>query len=233
MMKRKLLVPMVALLLSVGMIGVGFAAWMISNVDEHTDNYGDFIVHTVENNSITLTIDMTDNKINFGPKENASGDWLTFNGDAVEDLSATLRFKINEWESLNQKKITVNVHDFKIINAPNFGGMDANGVSDGQYITLPEDQEITIEPAGTDNWTIKVGTQVLSGAVFEKQNDGVYFMIPLNFGWGSQVEGENPITYYKEMENNPVNRGKAADFLSEIHDLNGAKYQFTVTAKVG
>jgi len=229
MMKRKLLVPMVALLLSVGMIGVGFATWMISNEDKHTENKGDFIVHDVVNNSITLTIDMSDDDINFGPAtKTASGDWLSFDGTAAEDLSATLKLTVNEWKedkgNLKTKTIKINVKDFAIVGADGFAGKN-----NSEYITLPADQEITIEPSG-NTWAITVGNQPLTGAGIDGEKGEI--TIPLNFGWGSKVNG-NPINHFNALENNEENRGKANDFLAEIYKLQGVKYQFTVTAKVG
>lgn len=227
MMKRKMLIPMIALLLSVGMIGVGFATWMISNEDVKTDNKGDFKVHKVENNSITMTIDMSDDDINFGPAtKTASGNWLSFNGDAAEDLSATLKITVNEWATLKTKTINLEVKDFAILNADTFAGK-----GNSQYIKLPENQSITVAPSG-NTWTVKVGDKDLAGASVDGTNGII--TIPLNFAWGTMMgdPAVNPINYFNNLPNNAGNRKDAEDFLTEIYKLNGAQYQFTVAATV-
>lgn len=223
MMKRKLIAPLVALLLCVGMVSVGFAAWVITNEATETVDSGDFTVYKVENNSITIGVTFTDNTITFGSAtKTASGNWLTLNDGAAEDLTATVVVKINEWDALKTKTINLQLKDFAVTNAGDF-------TVDG-HIVLPATQNITVtENAQKNGWDVKVGGAVLQGASVNGSTGEI--TLPINFGW-DLPEGQNPINYFNGLENTPENRKKAADYLGEIYKLLNAKYTFTIVASV-
>ena len=224
MMKRKLIAPMVALLLCVGMVSVGFAAWVITNEATEPINSGDFTVYPVENNSITIGVEFTDNTITFGSAtKTVSGNWLTLNDGAAEDLSASVVITINEWATLKTKTINLQLKDFAVTNA---GDFTAAG-----HIVLPADQNITVtQNAQQNGWDVKVGGSVLAGASVDGATGKV--TLPINFGW-DLPDGKNPINHFNAMDNTPENRQAANDFLVEIYKLQNAKYEFTIVASVG
>ena len=228
MMKRKLLVPMVALLLSVGMIGVGFATWMISNEDIQQITGDDLIVaYPVEDNSITLkNVQILDGKIEFGPSTREAGtdddvanDWLTFKESGTEDLNASIQFQIDNWSTLKQKNIVIKLSGFEIVGAEGFDGV-------GTHIKLPAEKTITI------------ASGVAPEGVTTVDGETGVFKISFDFKWGADVNEENPINYFNNLGsttqtgNTPGNRELAANFLNKIEELNGAKYKVTISAKV-
>lgn len=230
MMKRKFLIPMVALLLCVGMCSVGFAAWVITT--KTTDNAsGQFTVYDVQNKSVTFTsaVDATD-KIVFGEAAfdtnmGTNYGWLTLEEDSAEDLTATLKITITNWSELSGQKVRFNISEV----SPSVTIADT-------YVVTPAAQSITFT----------VGNNVTglpNGVILDTSNSSaVVLSVPLNFAWGSQfvptgkTVAVNPITYFNMIDVSQTANASyittAQTALGEIYKLNEANYSVTVTAQV-
>ena len=97
MKKSKLITMAVAFLLTIGMIGAGFAAWVISAPTQESVQ-GTVSVDTVVDKRIKLSTPVTTNAgIAFGAPNNttaASNAWLTWDSSAVkEDVVSDISFK--------------------------------------------------------------------------------------------------------------------------------------------
>ena len=231
MMKRKWMAPMVALLLCVGMIGVGFATWVITSTDHQSTN-GQFEVYGVESRAIRITPSMSDSTIKFGGNDAnsaTSGKWFSFTAGAVEDLSATLKIVINNWNEL--KGQTGNAITLTLT-----GGVVLNDSSFEPYINTPDEGTITISHNGT-KWVVagSVGADAGWGTpTFDEVNGEVF--LQLNFKWGQEAfGGMNPLAYYNQTGKSYDTDGAAAlEAMEKLEELNGIEgaYSITVDASV-
>lgn len=202
MMKKKWMAPVLALLLCVSMVGIGFAAWIITAPAEESAN-GQFEVYDVTDNSIDMTVSMTDNTVKFGSKTfttdpkgtpaDASDDvtnhnWLSLSdADSVEDLSATMTIKINNYSALSAKKIQITLSSVQIKKAEvNVTEQYAN------YITVPVAHTITLENGAVDTTSQGLGITF----------SGDTITVPLTFAWGSYFDGTNPNQYFNQVAAN-------------------------------
>ncbi|MBQ3014950.1 MAG: hypothetical protein IJD75_07450 [Clostridia bacterium] len=235
MMKRKILIPVLAVMLCVGMIGVGFAAWVIaatSTTEAKDDSM--FVAYAVDNRTVTYSYEFTDGEVNFGSKtfDTSKGatnyNWLTLKDDESnaeltnnEDLYAELTITITNWgdneNKLASETITFNLTAFKILNKS-----DEDVTSDyvGTYITMPTVNTITIDEGTLDD------ASVAAGITF---NNGV-LVIPLNFGWGSAFNNVNPNQYYNSQASTSSLISQADAALSALAAVNEFKFQVTISA---
>ena len=101
-MKSKLTITVASILSVLVLVGVGFAAWVISNPDVNKEAESSITAETVSDKSYTLEATFaTGEKIVFGAPEtmNTPNAWLTADGTAREDLTATLTLtlKYKDW----------------------------------------------------------------------------------------------------------------------------------------
>ena len=254
MMKKKWMAPILALLLCVSMVGIGFAAWIITTPTDATAN-GQFQVYTVENNSVLMSAQVSEiAKITFGsPKSPATTTyhWLSLVDGAVENLSTTLTVTITNWATINQasrsETITLTISDFKI--QKNVGTTEAADWQDQtladytDYVTFPLSQSKTI--------TIKDGV-VTSGSVEGMSFDATsgQLTFPLTFGWGQMFNSQNPMDYFNTKaagavaNDHPLYESAeltdmtwmevAQNALAKVSELNGdtVRYAMTVSADI-
>ena len=213
-MKKKWMAPLLALLLCVSMVGIGFAAWIITTPTA-VEGHGQFQVYTVENNSVSMNATVDSNAtITFGsPKTPATTaySWLSLVDGAVENLSTTLTVTITNWEAINQatrkETITLTVSDFKIQKKVEVDGSVSwqdQAISDyTDYVVFPLAQSMQIV---IEDGVIKSGAT--SGMNFDATS-GV-LTVPLTFAWGQMFNGQNPMNYFNT---------KAASAVAEEHPL--------------
>ncbi len=253
-MKKKWMAPVLALMLCVSMVGIGFAAWIITTPTNAAAN-GQFLVYTVENNSVLMSAQVDENaKITFGsPKSPATTTyhWLSLVDGAVENLSTKLTVTITNWATINQasrsETITLTISDFKI--QKNVGTTEAADWQDQtladytDYVTFPLSQSKTI--------TIKDGV-VTSGSVEGMSFDATsgQLTFPLTFGWGQMFNSQNPMDYFNTKAagavatDHPLYESAeltdmtwmeiAESALTKVSELNGSdvRYAFTVAADI-
>ena len=243
MMKRKWIAPMVALLLCVSMIGVGFAAWVITSQDE-TSSVGKFIVHEVKNKTIDISSTLTDANIDFGAAQKAAGvngTWLSFENNAVtEDLAITLAITITNWNTITadtDNKVTLSIGEGDkavVITETDFTNADALGKA---YITAPTNGEVKI---GYADGAWKVTSQPATDAGWKSvaladNGDGTATVtITLNFAWGAAFGNKNPINYYNNGTYEELGE-HAATALAELKNLETTEdsaYRITILASV-
>ena len=240
MKKGKLITMAVSFLLTVGIVGAGFASWVIS-ADVVKETTGTVSVDTVVDKRIDFTVlDTSEKEIYFGKPtaENTktfAKPWFTNDADKTEDLVMTLNFKINNLESLRD---THHVEEIKIkveIDKTQFG--DAVN-----YIDVPEQTFVT----GSD----------ASGIIKLTAGMSANFSATLTFGWTTEwmttwEEGEtnkssaNPYNYFNSQDANKVITGtetyadRAKTAMEKIYELNttlvsGLKIKVTASVeKIG
>ncbi len=202
MMKRrtKITILVAALVVSVALLNVGFAAWVLSNnsVGYHEGNIS---VEAVADKSITLKVDESVDSIHFGkPKDIAPNTWLApLSG--TEDENLTTKIKITA---------SKNIPDINVYFSATKSGDESNNYSRAvelNLITLPT-YTVLDESGETSHYFEIVPTDsfglTLQRTEYERPTDPedplgqelftVYLNIELK--WGSHFGGVNPYTYY-------------------------------------
>ncbi len=245
MMKKKWMMPVLALLLCVSMVGVGYAAWIIIAPSEPVNADGQFQVYTVENNSVQMTATVAANdKITFGspatPTFTGENPWLQLIGGANEDLSATLTVEITNWEQINQasrtETITLTISDFQILKDD-----VAQQLSNySNYVTFPLAQTATIV---IEDGVITSGSG--NGINFDASTGKLTYT--LNFGWGQMFNSVNPYDYFNtKTANVAVDNSHplyndvqgqtwmelAEASLDKVSELDAVQYALTVAADI-
>ena len=231
MKKGKLITMAVSFLLTVGIVGAGFAAWVIS-ADVVKETTGTVSVDTVVDKRIDFTVlDTSDTEIYFGKPtaENTktfAKPWFTNDADKTEDLVMTLNFSIN---NLPQLRDTHHVEEIKIkveIEKEQFG--DAV-----DYIIVPEETFIT----GSD-----------ASGIIKLASAPTEFKAVLTFNWTADwttnwdnKTSTNPYNYFNGFDANAIISGsnetyadRAKSVMETIAELNDTltSLKIKVTASV-
>ena len=226
MTKRRFIAPLVVLFLCIGLVSVGFAAWVITTGSEDTFSEGQFTVYKVENKSIQISTALgTDNTVNFGASAKdsaATNSWLTFTEGTPEDLTFSLEISITNWEQLKGGNSSISLDVGALaINVSEF--------NNNNYITTPAAGTISITKANGSWSHTKPNATGWTDVVFDSTTGKV--TISYKFGWGSEFGNENPITYYNRQAYTVSLAEKASTALGEIFELNGKTNAYSITVK--
>lgn len=233
MMKRKILIPVLAVMLCVGMIGVGFAAWVIATqTTANIENGTQFTAYPVTNKSVqfgTLYFDNAD--VTFGATATKyDPQWITLEEGATEDMKAVLVIPIKNWSDVNAEGKTVTLKLTMLIN----DNEATTNIYKDKYVKLPAKQ---IE--------IKDGVLQGSDAEVKLDTDTGILTVDLVFGWGSYFNNQNPNDFYNDghSANDTMKSGDpgydatcntymahANKHLGVLKDLNNVKFKVYLTA---
>lgn len=238
-MKKKLTITIASILSVIVIIGVGFAAWVITNPKVEDTADGSISVETVTDKSYTLAATISGEAISFGspktPDAEATKGWLV-NNDKAENLTATL-------------KLTLNYNNFDDVGVITFK-METlkDSVADGTFASLVTGGYIvnpTISYKATDaetytaiteaEKTVFTGLTVPKGAFKETtvpngSATGVATAtIKITFGWGTKFGSENPYNHYNKEDYSTTLAKEANDNLTKLYELKDVNYKVTVT----
>lgn len=238
-MKKKLTITIASILSVIVIIGVGFAAWVITNPNVSTSQDGTISVETVTDKSYTLAATISGEAISFGspktPDAEATKGWLV-NNDKAENLTATL-------------KLTLNYNNFDDVGVITFKMETLKGsVADGTFASLVTDGYIvnpTISYKATDAETYTAITEaektVFTGLTVPKEafkettvpNGSAMGVatatIKITFGWGTKFGSENPYNHYNKEDYSTTLAKEANDNLTKLYELKDVSYKVTVT----
>lgn len=230
MMKRKLLVPILAALLCMSVIGVGFATWVISTEVEKTPTAAaKFTAYDVETLLVNHTTTFSDSSVVFGSDGGTyDHDWLQADGtDGKEDLTASLSIKIDNAANLTGKRFTL------AISAVTVTGVSDFATTYGSYVTLPTAQTITVALDDNGNATLtKDGVSLASNADYNYDKSTNTLTVKLHFGWGSAFNGQNPNKFYNSQAYIEQLGQAAQTALKAVYGLNTKSFNVTVTSKL-
>lgn len=255
-MKSKLTITVASILSVLTLVGVGFAAWVISNPNVSADQNGTITAETVSDKSYTLEAVIAEgDKIVFGApaKMEAKNAWLTADAKTqTEDLSATLTLtlKYKDWNYV-PKNFSVTM------NAKKDKGADTvfTSLRDGSYSTLTgtlEGKNFIANPkisySKTNTADVVTAEVVMNGTATEISKD--YFnqnasnpdgesdektatlVITITFGWGTYftVDGSvvNPYTFYNGKDYGKEIGSEANTVLTAISNLSNVSYTVTI-----
>ena len=248
-MKSKLTITVASILSVLVLVGVGFAAWVISNPGVEENAHSSITAETVDDKSYSLVATIAENeKIIFGApaQMTAQNPWLTAGtGTQTEDLSAklTLTLTYKDWEYVPT--------EFSVtMNAKNGDNNDTvfTSLRDGNESTI-QGKKVVIDPtisykdASNHDTVITPATVEMNGgdtkAVKVKKDAFVRgtdqttatLEITITFGWGEYFKVDNaivnPYVYYNKKAYKDFHE-EANKVLTALHGLNGVSYVVTI-----
>lgn len=238
-MKKKLTITIASILSVIVIIGVGFAAWVITNPNVEDTADGSISVETVTDKSYSLTAAISGEAISFGApaKMDTANAWLKAEGGNSENLEATLTLTLNYNNFADVGVITFKMETLKDATTDNTFETLVNG----GYIVNP-----TISYKATDAETYTAitaeGKTVFDGLTVPKEAFkettapsgsamGVATAtIKITFGWGSEFGNTNPYTYFNGGSHSyDTDYETAKTALTKLTKLDKVNYKVTVT----
>lgn len=237
-MKKKLTITIASILSVIVIIGVGFAAWVITNPNVTTSKDGTISVETVTDKSYSLTATISGEAISFGAPAtmDTTNAWLTNNSGKPENLTATLTLTLKYNNLADVGEITFKMETLKDSVADN----TFKELVDGKYIVNPtisyKENAETYTAITAENKTVFDGLTIPEGAFKETTPPTESAMgvktatIKITFGWGSVFGNTNPYTYFNgESHSYDKDYTTAKAALTELTKLNDVNYKVTVT----
>ena len=219
MKKTKLITMAVSFLLTVGMVGAGFASWLITS-EVQEEKTGTIKVESVIDSRLDLTVGDADG-VHFGVPTAMNDDdpWLTASADAAsEDLSSTVSLTVNNASTLYNSDNTSG-YRYVVVTATliiskaslvNVYNPDPNAAIN--YIVLPG----VDTQADSNNYQIEQKIVIDLNAA--EAGDVVF-----TFRWGSDFGNVNPYDFFN---------GKSSSATCEYYEFNTQSKTTTTTAKV-
>ena len=242
-MKSKLTITVASILSVLTLVGVGFAAWVISNPSVSADQNGTITAETVSDKSYTLEAVIAEgDKIVFGApaKMEANNAWLTADAETqTEDLSATLTLtlKYKDWNYV-PTNFSVTMKSKKgEANDTVFGNLVSKNYITNPKISYPSGSTDTINDVEMNGATSTVTIPKTAFPGYDdkditKEKD-VTLVITITFGWGSYftVDGSvvNPYTFYNKKTYDKVIGTEANTVLTAISGLKDVSYTVTIS----
>lgn len=230
-MKRKTLSLTLCLLTCLALIGVGFAAWVITYSDTASKS-GNIKVETVETNEYKFVI-LTESAQGFDFTAPAHPDtftnpWLTTTSSTKEVLSVSF--------------------DVKVVNnsAPESTKTKGIQLSFKTHLEETGKPEVTVsfkvDDTHSTNWSAVTSANLLKNfaiTVVQKEfteANGYVYTITISTDWGTALEGKNPYNYYNAKDMTASNgKTPSATFAKEaetnmnlIAALKDATYTLTL-----
>ena len=228
--KRKvsLGIKIASILACVAMLSVGFAAWMIVNIEQPEEiASGSFVAHTVEMRTVKFDMDVTkfDNaNISFSAPTNkptTTYRWLTYgDGENTENKTTTLQFKIYDEDSKALKDVVSKVT---------------------VTLTLPDAVKTAITKKLITSPTLVCGDQTAT----DTDGDGVIEMeilyvnesagestktLTISFDWGETFGGKNPYEHYNNKAVTETLAQEAFNNLEALRGVNAAQMEISLVA---
>ena len=217
--KRKIILFGVIVFMSIALISIGFAAWVMSQEKKQSTS-GNVTVGAVTEGNIEITLDeLTVKDFKFEPKESDTTGRVRNDGTNFESLTVTVTGTIKNTQFLKEATIKMNVKD-AVKQAETAG-----------YIILPE----------CANSEVVLTTLTESGTNEKK------FSYEITFRWGSKFGNVNPGEYYDSAAFNPseeelssfegTQEEKITAYIKSVLDafhalMDTSTYEVVVTAKL-
>ena len=229
-MKSKLTITVASILSVLVLVGVGFAAWVISNPNVKADQTGSITAETVSDKSYTLeAVIAADDKIVFAapetPDASISTPWLT--NPTKEDLTATLTLtiKYNDWNYVPE--------NFSVTMKTNKEGSVFKSLREGvsfnsKSIKIIDNPTISYGSTPTvETVEMNGGAKTIAKGAFENdtKTSTAKLTVTITFKWGTNG---NPYNYYNKQDYTQY-REEAKFVLDELYKLNSETYTITIS----
>lgn len=244
-MKKKFSLTLISILSVVVLVGVGFAAWIITTPNVEKKQTGTITASGVTDARYELTATITNGSIVFGKPsgydDNSAGNSDWFKPDknvGAENLTATLTLTLTKPDgitALDDDVFNNHLPDMFTftMNATKADAVDNTGF--GKEVTAGRIKYPTISytasgatSATTENVTFGTAIDIAKSA-FTKDTDGKYKLtITIKFAWG---DDGNPYTYFHGNEQTTELVTKALGYNDMKTNLEGVGYEVTIKSK--
>ena len=188
-MKRKSLTMILCLLTCLSLVGVGFAAWVIT-APAQGEAPGNIVVDTVEDKRLSVAVELVGTNKDIilnGPSTNSVGTWLTYKGSKVENRSVSYKCTVSYKDST--KKFTAKTE----LNDPT---VTFTAPKNTAYSTAVEKGCFALASGSVEGKTYTKGVNVSELTV--NASGAIEFTITVKYVWGSAFENENPFDCYSD-----------------------------------
>lgn len=235
-MKKKLTITIASILSVIVIIGVGFAAWVITNPNVTTSQDGKISVETVTDKSYSLSSGAVTGNIKFGAPQKTSTGWLSYDSDEVGNLTAKFTLKLTWNDATIIPDLNLKMEALK--------ESGENKVPTDVFATLKDGEKAllanpTISYDSATATTPVTVTMHGEGVTIPKSAFGITesttgagekeITVTIKFGWGEFFDNQNPYDYYLNKDYDSY-KEEASRVLNSIKtNLTGVSYKVIVT----
>lgn len=235
-MKKKLTITIASILSVIVIIGVGFAAWVITNPNVKAESDGTISVETVTDKSYSLSSGAVTGNIKFGAPQKTSTGWLSYDSDEVGNLTAKFTLKLTWNDATIIPDLNLKIEALK--------GSGENKVQTDVFSTLKDGEKAllanpTISYDSAPATTPVTVTMNGEGVTIPKSAFGITesttgagekeITVTIKFGWGEFFDNQNPYDYYLNKDYDSY-KEEASRVLNSIKtNLTGVSYKVIVT----
>lgn len=239
-MKKKFSLTLISILSVVVLVGVGFAAWIITTPNVEKKQTGTITASGVTDARYELTATITNGSIVFGKPsdyDDNNSDWFKPVDVDNEHLTATLTLTLTDPEgnALDETvfnshlpdtfTFTMNATKAKEVNNTGFNAEVTAGRIKNPTISYTANGETN---ATTKDVTLGTAIEIAKNA-FTKGADNKYTLaITITFAWGNNG---NPYTYFHGKTQTPEFVTEALGYDTMKTNLEGVGYEVTIASK--
>lgn len=239
-MKKKFSLTLISILSVVVLVGVGFAAWIITTPNVKKKQTGTITASGVTDARYELTATITNGSIVFGKPSDYSADssdWFKPVDVDNERLTATLTLTLTDPEGNALAETVFNNYlpdTFTFtMNATKAKEVDNTGFNAEVTAGRIKNPTISYTANGETNATTKdvtLGTAIeIAKNAFTKGADNKYTLaITITFAWGNNG---NPYTYFHGKTQTPEFVAEALGYDTMKTNLEGVGYEVTIKSK--
>ena len=246
-MKKKLSLTLISILSVVVLVGVGFAAWIITTPNVEEKQTGTITASGVTDARYKLTATIDDGSIVFGKPStmNEKNAWFKPGNDVGEEkLTATLTLTLTDPEGGALKDDVFSKHlpdTFTFtMNVKKSAGEGSSGDANGDFNQAVNQNHVknpTISYGTVSADPVTLGTPIdIAKSAFTKGEsaDAVHTLtITITFAWGTAFTDEthtNPYDYFNSLPYDG-NAEKALELNAMQEKINGISYEVTIASK--
>lgn len=240
-MKKKFSLTLISILSVVVLVGVGFAAWIITTPNVEDRQTGTITASGVTDARYKLTAAITNGSIVFGKPSDYrpdSSDWFKPGSDVGDEkLTATLTLTLTKPDdtALDEEVFKNHLPDtFTFtMNATKEDAVDNTGFNAEVTAGRIKNPTISYTANGETNATTKdvtLGTAIeIKKSAFTKGADNKYTLaITITFAWGNNG---NPYTYFHGKTQTPEFVTEALGYDKMKTNLEGVGYEVKIASK--
>lgn len=249
-MKKKFSLTLISILSVVVLVGVGFAAWIITTPNVDAQKTGTITASGVTDARYKLTAAITKGSIVFGKpsgyddNNSNNSDWFKPGSDVdAENLTATLTLTLTKPDDTALEK---EVFDKYLPDTFTFT-MNATKPGSGEETTVGANDDFNHAVSknhvknptisyGAVSDTVTLGTAInIAKDAFTKGADNKYTLtITITFAWGTaftDATHANPYDYFNNLGYSDDNAKKALELNAMQGKINGISYKVTIASK--
>lgn len=255
-MKKKFSLTLISILSVVVLVGVGFAAWIITTPNVEKKQTGTITASGVTDARYKLTATIADGNIVFGKpsgyddSNSNNSDWFKPDENVgAENLTATLTLTLtdpngNAWDDETVFKsylpdtftFTMNAKKAAVEGSSDDANGDFNQAVSQKYVENPTISYTASGEATATTADVTLGTPIdIAKSAFTKGADNKYTLtITITFAWGTAFTDAthiNPYDYFKNLGYSDDNAKKALELNAMQGKINGISYEVKIASK--